>query len=150
MSNPTIDWRDLSTGSHYLIAVAVRDEFDAGRVEEARRGLEELIDALSRADRRALTSYLTNVMAHIIKWKTQPERRSRSWIATIDNGRDEIEGLREDTPSITRDAIEALWNKCFKRAIRLAEGEMDRDAAVDTLTWAEVFEDDYELIDPTP
>jgi Domain of unknown function DUF29 len=43
-------------------------------------GLEELIDALARADKRALESHLIRVMQHVITWKRQPERRSRTWI----------------------------------------------------------------------
>ncbi len=150
MSTQNIDWQELSSWSHYLTAVTVRDQLDAGDPEAARRGLEELIEALSRSERRALRSYLTNLMAHIIKWNSQPERRSRSWIATIYNCRSEIDDLRESTPSITREAIESLWDRCLRSAFRQAEGEMNRDAAVDSLTWAEVFDDDYELDDTNP
>ena len=77
------DWEALAFTSHYHTAVAIHEAFQAGDVEDAMSGLEELIDALSRSEERALQSYLVRLMQHIIKWKLQPERRSPSWSATI-------------------------------------------------------------------
>jgi hypothetical protein len=109
-------------------------------------GLEELIDALARADKRALESHLTRVMQPVIKWKMQPERRSRSWIRTIRNGRKEIRKLQQDTPSLTDQLIrEQLWDDCLDSAIGEAEGDMDCDLLPLALTWQEVFEDEYRL-----
>jgi Domain of unknown function DUF29 len=87
------------------------------------------------------------LMMHIIKWKTQPERRSRSWIASINSARREIEDIQEETPSLNRTVIKAMWDKCFEAAKEDAEGEMDRKPKVDKLTWAQVFEHEYELDD---
>jgi hypothetical protein len=47
-------WQELAATSHYQTAVAVREALRKGNVQDATQGLEELIDALSRADRRAL------------------------------------------------------------------------------------------------
>jgi hypothetical protein len=54
------------------------------------QGLEELIDALSRSERRALESHLMRLMQHVITWKCQPDLRSRSWVNTIANARESI------------------------------------------------------------
>jgi hypothetical protein len=54
-----MEWRDLATTSHYQTAVAVKDELAKGNIEEATAGIEELIEALSRADKRALRSQLS-------------------------------------------------------------------------------------------
>jgi hypothetical protein len=142
-------WQEMSTNSHYLTAVAVRDALDEGDVSNARAGLEELIDALSRSERRALRSHLIQLMLHVIKWVSQPERRSNSWIATIYNARDEIAAIQEETPSLNRQSIEALWESCFKQASRLAKGQMKRKPTLDNLSWTQVFELDYELPDDT-
>ena len=139
------NWQELAFTSHYQTAVAVGDALEEGDYEQARIGLEELIDALSRAEKRALKSQLTRLMAHIIKWKTQPAKRSRSWRATIRSAREEIADLQEDTPSLTRAVIESIWDKCFQRAKDNAEEEMNEPAAVSKLTWREVFEKDYVL-----
>jgi AcrR family transcriptional regulator len=144
---PATNWQELVFNSHYQTAVAVRDELAQGHVEEARRGLEELIDALSRAERRALRAHLIRLMAHIIKWHTQPERRSRSWTATIRNARREIADIQEETPSLNRAVIERLWARCFEMAQDDAEAEMGQPSAVASLTWADVFEVEYRVGD---
>lgn len=139
----TTDWQTLSTTSHYQTAVAVADALREGDIDEARVGIEELIDALARADRRALKSQLVRLMAHIIKWRTQPGRRSRSWTATIENARDEIADLQRETPSLSRAVFEETWDRCFQAAKREAEAECNQESPIDTLTWDEVFETDY-------
>ena len=87
-------------------------------------------------------------MLHIVTWKSQPERRSLSWAASIADARDEIADIREETPSLNEAVILSLWDKALVMAKRDAEAEMGRAAAVAALTWAEVFEDSYTL-DPT-
>lgn len=140
-----MNWAEQSANSHYQTAVAIRDRLHEGDVQDAARGIEELIDALSRADRRALRSQLIRLMAHVIKWNTQPHRRSRSWIATIRTARDEIIGIQQDTPSVTDNVIRDLWQKCFERAKDEAEGEMNQDSPLNALSWDEVFKTEYKL-----
>lgn len=140
-----MNWQELAATSHYQTAVAVDGALQRGDVPEATAGIQELIDALARAEKRALRSQLIRLMAHIIKWKTQPQKRSFSWRATILNARDEIADCQEDTPSLTRQVIEGMWHKCFQRATTEAEGEMRQPSEVSRLTWKEVFEKDYEV-----
>jgi hypothetical protein len=138
-------WQELATISHYQTAVAVREALQSGDKDNAMQGLEELIDALARSDRRALRSHLICLMQHIIKWHYQPEKRSRSWLATIRNARNEIAALRTETPSLTRGVIEEMWDSCLEAAINEAEGEMDRALPPLILRWEEVFETAYTL-----
>jgi hypothetical protein len=140
-------WQELAATSHYQTAVAVEEALERGAIADAKVGLEELIDALSRADKRALRSHLIRLMMHIIKWRTQPERRSRSWRATITNARDEISEIQQDTPSLNRAVIEAMWTSCFRSAKQEAEGEMNKDSPVERLTWTQVFDEKYDLDD---
>jgi hypothetical protein len=139
-----MDWAQMAATSHHQTAVAVRDELYNENVEEAARGLEELIDSLARSDKRALRSQLTRLMAHIIKWQIQPERRSRSWLATITNARIEIAAILEDEPSQRRNLIE-LWPKCFAAAKTIARDETGIEPQVEYLTEYEVFELRYKL-----
>jgi Domain of unknown function DUF29 len=144
----TVDWQELATTSHYQMAIAIRNILREGNVENATIGLEELIDALSRSDRRALESHLTRLLTHVIKWKVQPERRSRSWRNTILNARTAIMRLQRHTPSLNRSVIEEDWDELTEIARREAEGETNRDIPPLSLTWKEVFEDDYTLENP--
>ncbi|MDQ3249043.1 MAG: DUF29 domain-containing protein [Chloroflexota bacterium] len=139
---PISKWHELATFSHYQTATAIRHELLQGDIEEAIEGIEELVAALSRSDQRELKSQLIRLMAHIIKWKSQPERRSRSWITTIVNARVEIETLLEFEPHLNP-LVPGLLQGLWVKAKRVAEKEMGKPSIIDTLSWQEVFEDDY-------
>jgi hypothetical protein len=140
-----MNWREQASLSPYQTAMAIEQELKAGRLDSATEGLEELIDALTRSEKRALKSQLIRLMAHALKWQTQPSQRSRSWAATIANAREEIADIQEETPSLTDEVIAGMWDKCFAAAKRQAEGEMNQECPVRQLTWAEVFATTYEL-----
>src|SRR5271165_4266255 len=109
-----MNWQEQASSSHYRTAVAIREQFRAGHLGEAAAGLEELIDALSRSERRALKSQLIRLMAHVLKWRLQPEQRSRSWAASIRSARKEIREIQEETPSLSDDVIKAMWGTCLE------------------------------------
>jgi hypothetical protein len=140
-----MDWKDLSAISHYQTAVSIQHALEAGHMEEAKNGIMELIDALSRSEKRALRSQLIRLMLHVIKWKSQPKQRSRSWRASIYNSRREIKNIQEETPSLTNQVISTLWDDCLKAALLEAEGEMNETPTVSELGWEEVFETEYSL-----
>jgi hypothetical protein len=143
----TVDWQELVTTSHYQTAVAIRDALQEGNVDDAAIGLEELIDALSRSDARALRSHLVRLMQHVIKWRLQPQYRSQSWVATIAIQRQEIADLRIENPRFTDAYIrERLWDRCVQLALKEAERDMNQVIpAPPVLNWEDVFETDYEL-----
>src|SRR5438128_8852620 len=87
---PGVSWQELSAGSHYRVAAEIRRALLEHNYEDAEAGIEELIDALGGSEKRALKSQLIRLMTRIIKWKSEPDRRSYSWVATIYNARDEI------------------------------------------------------------
>jgi hypothetical protein len=138
-----MNWQESSASSHYQTALEIEHELEKGNLEATSNGLKKLIEALERSEKRALKSHLNRLMAHVIKWKTQPVKRSRSWVATIYNARDEIRDIQEETPSLTNDIIKEIWNKCLQSANREAEADMNQDSSVSELTWKEVFEDEY-------
>ena len=140
-----MDWQELSATSHYQTALEIEQELEKGNVQAASTGLKELIEALGRSDKRALKSHLTQLMAHIIKWKTQVNKHSRSCAATIYNAREEIKDIQEETPSLTNKIIEEIWEKSFQAAKREAEAEMNQDTSIAELSWKEVFEDEYRI-----
>jgi len=94
-----MNWQELSSTSHYKTAVAVKHEMASGNLPEAVIGIEELIQALSRSEKRALKSQMVSRLLHIIKWQSQPERRSLSWVASIKDAREEIADIQEETPA---------------------------------------------------
>jgi hypothetical protein len=150
-TKPKVDWELLALTDQYYTAVAIRDALREGDVDGATEGLEELIDALSRSDERALESHLIRLMQHIIKWKVQPERRSPSWAATIREQRRQIQRLQKRSPRFTGRYIQdTLWDDCYVGGLNEAAAEMNREhiEAV-PLSWDEVFEIPYTL-EPKP
>ena len=140
-----MDWQKLSAESHYQTAVQIERTLLDGNYDEADAGIKELIEALGRSEKRALKSQLVRLMAHIIKWQTQPDRRSYGWVASIYNAREEIGDIQAETPSLTDELVRDLWDKCLRAAIREAEGEMSQKSPVSSLSWDDVFEEEYEL-----
>jgi hypothetical protein len=140
-----VNWARLSAESHYQAAVEIERALLKGDFDEAEAGIKELINALGRSEKRALKSQLVRLMAHIIKWKTQSERRSYGWVATIYNAREEIADIQAETPSLTDDVIKKMWDACLLAATREAEGEMNQRSGVSSLSWQEVFEEEYQV-----
>lgn len=138
-------WIELATDSHYRTAAAIRDALQAGKLAEVAVGLDELIDALHRAELRALEHQLIRLMQHILLWKIHPEKRSVAWQNTIGLAREAIADIQKETPSLTQRVIEEGWEDLVRQATRDAEALLDRDIPPQTLTWHEVFEDDYTL-----
>jgi Tfp pilus assembly pilus retraction ATPase PilT len=140
-----MNWQELSATSHYKTALAIAHELELGHTSEADKGIKELINALSRSEKRALKSQLTRLMKHILKWKNQPDYRSRSWVATIQNARVEIKDIQEETPSLNENAIKQMWDESLSLAIVEAEDEMRQAITIVDLSWKEVFEQRYLL-----
>ena len=141
----TYDWPRIVFNSHYEALVAIEEAMRNEDYDEARMGLEELTNAVSQIDRRSLRSHLTRLMMHILKWKVQPERRGKSWRLTIKHARREISRIQEYTPSITDETIEQMWDQCFRDAREDAAEEMELEIRTDSLSWQEVFDDEYVL-----
>lgn len=140
-----MDWQELSAESHYQTAVQIERALLDGNYREAEAGIKELIEALGRSEKRALKSQLVRLMTHVIKWQIYPDRRSYGWVASIYGAREEIADIQGETPSLTNDAVRDMWEKCLRLAIREAEGEMNQKSPVSSLSWDDVFEEEYEL-----
>ncbi len=139
------NWKELVTTSHLETVKEIQRELEAGNLDEAEEGLELLLESMSKQARRSVQSQLIRLMKHIIKWKLQPERRSVSWAVSIVNARYEISEAQEYEPSITDEVIRGMWARAFKQAKKEAELEMQKQSTIETLSWDEVFHDDYNL-----
>ena len=60
----------------------------------------EEIESMGKSDKRELISRFAILLAHLLKWKFQPERRGNSWKYTIEEQRFEIADLLEESPSL--------------------------------------------------
>lgn len=82
----------------------------------------EEIESLSRSDRRALRSQVKRVIVHMLKWHYEPERRTISWEVIIDDGRDQIQQLIKDSPSLIPTLLDII-QYCYPNAVRQASKE---------------------------
>jgi hypothetical protein len=64
--------------------------------------LAEELEALGKRDRRELERRLEVLVMHLLKWRYQPERRtrSRSWRSTIREQRRRLARLLQDSPNL--------------------------------------------------
>jgi hypothetical protein len=58
------------------------------------------IEDMGASNRHALGSYLELVLLHLLKWQFQPDRRGTSWRITVRKGRNSIDRLLEESPSL--------------------------------------------------
>ncbi len=84
--------------------------------------LIEEIESLGRQERQELRNRLCLLIAHLLKWQFQPQKRSRSGLATIRIQRLDTMELLEDNLSLKPYLEEAL-ERAYKKATILAEKE---------------------------
>lgn len=77
--------------------------------------LIEEIKAMGINQKRELKSRLRVLIMHLLKYKYQPEKISRSWISTIIEQRRQLEDLLECNPSLKPYFLEIL-EKCYQNA----------------------------------
>jgi hypothetical protein len=90
-------------------AKAQAEALRAGRLDALDlANLAEEIGDLSKRERDAIESHLETLVLHLLKWRYQPDRRTRSWEATIKVARRNIEKLLRRSPSLRRDLPASL------------------------------------------
>jgi Domain of unknown function DUF29 len=86
--------------------------------------LIEEVESLGKQQRQELRNRLSILIGHLLKWEYQPQRRSRSWLATLRIQRIDTIELLEDNPSLKSYLQEAL-DKAYLKGIELAVMETD-------------------------
>jgi len=70
------------------------------RIDLDLENIAEEIESMGKRDRRSISSYIQNVLLHLLKWRDQPERRGTSWRLSIRNGRHQIDRMLRESPSL--------------------------------------------------
>lgn len=94
--------------------------------------LIEEIESLGKRDKRELLNRLILLLSHLLKYAYQAERRSNSWLATIDEQRRQIELILQDSPSL-RTYLTHHFTDCYLRA----RGEAARQTNLDKTIFPE-------------
>ncbi|WP_237476412.1 DUF29 domain-containing protein [Lichenibacterium dinghuense] len=104
--------------------------------------LVDEVEDMARRVRQEFVSRLSLVLAHVLKWEHQPQRRSGSWARTIREQRRQLDALLAEAPSLGA-RLPQMFEEAFKqgRVAALNEtGLEDGDIPeVTTLTYREAM-----------
>jgi hypothetical protein len=81
--------------------------------------LIEEIESLGKRERQELRNRFAILIGHLLKWEYQPQKRSRSWLLTIQIQRSDVEELLSDNPSLKPYLKDGLPN-AYVKAVKLA------------------------------
>ena len=110
-----------------------------GRLAEADvANIAEEIESMGRSEKRELVSRLTVLLAHLLKWRFQPEGRGSSWSATIKVQRRGLARHLADNPSLKPLLPQALAD-AYQDALLVAadETKLSESAFPSACPWAE-------------
>ena len=99
------------------------------------------IEDVGKSEQRELESRMAVLLAHLLKWQYQPERRGNSWEATIRTQRTSIDRRMKKTPSLkTSLSNPDWWADAWDDAVRSAVQETGISLAVFPLSCPWAFE----------
>ena len=82
------------------------------------------VEDVGKSARRELMSRIVVLLAHLLKWHAQPDRRGRSWEKTIAYQRCEVLDQLADVPSLRQMLSDHNWReRAWAKALSLAEAE---------------------------
>lgn len=111
-----------------LIRAGHFDQLDLAHIAEE-------IEAVGKSEQRELASRMAALLAHILKWKFQPQKRSVSWTLTIKEQRRLLVRRIQKTPSLGPMLVDPEWiDEIWVDAKALAE----KKTGLDIGTYAEV------------
>jgi hypothetical protein len=101
----------------------------AGRFEKLDlKHIAEEIEDVGKSEQRELASRMAVLLAHILKWKFQPQKRSVSWTLTIKEQRRLLVRRIQKTPSLSPMLSDPEWiDEIWIDAKSLAEKETGLD-----------------------
>lgn len=84
------------------------------------------LESMGKSNKRELISRLIILIMHLLKWKYQPQKQSKSWLSTINEQRLQLELILEQNPSLKRE-IEQIITQRYEKARKMASQETRLD-----------------------
>ena len=100
--------------AHYIKTKA----FDKLDIEH----LFEEVESMGNQNKTELRNRLAILLMHLLKWKYQPELKSKSWYLTIVQQRSDISDLIFDNPSL-KHFLPDLFSKAYTKSVTFAAAE---------------------------
>jgi Domain of unknown function DUF29. len=127
MNNPAYQAYDKD---FYAWAIHTAELLRQGKFNEVDiENVAEEIESMGRSDKRSLTNRLAVLMAHLLKWKIQPERRSRSWKLTVKEQRIRVTRLLKTSPSLKHE-VNSTLSEAYEQAVVIAARQTELDESV--------------------
>ena len=139
----TLYERDIALWSNLMAELLRQGQFDQLDLEHL---IDEVID-LGRRERDRLVSAVRLILHHLLKWQYQPERRSRSWLKTIQRERINSQSYVEDTPSLKRIQTQDWLHKIY--TIARKDAALETELPLNTFpedcpySWEQVFDEGF-------
>ena len=108
--------------------------------------IAEEIESMGKSEKRELISRLEVLLTHLLKWKYQPVRQSRSWKLTIEGQRYHIENHLGDNPSLKNKLSEVMESAYHSARISAAsETNLEKNVFPESLPWSyeQIMDDDF-------
>ena len=115
------DFYAWALSNAHLLRQGQLHEIDAANIAEE-------LESMGKSQKRALSSRLTVLLAHLLKWRYQPGARSASWQNTITIQRIDLQELLDDNLSL-RPLLPALLPAVYRKARLWAANETQLDLA---------------------
>ncbi len=103
------------------------------------------LEYLGNSQKHEIESRLSVLLAHLLKWQFQPERRTNSWRATLFEQRREIARLIKRSPSLRDHPGQAFLDE-YELAVLKASGETNLPTSAFPETCPYAIE---QVLDPT-
>ncbi|MFN6153671.1 MAG: DUF29 domain-containing protein [Dolichospermum sp.] len=84
--------------------------------------LIEEVQSMGSNDKREIKSRLIVLIMHLLKYKYQPKKKTKSWTSTIITQRNELELVLENSPSLNPFLKENI-SECYQKARKNADRE---------------------------
>jgi hypothetical protein len=122
MSAASINLSDLYLEDETAWLELMAQRIEAGQLDEIDyANLQEYLRDMARRDRREVRSRLIVLLAHLLKWVAQPDRRSGSWLGSIIEQRQELAGLASQ--GVLRNYAEEVLGEAYVEALERASAE---------------------------
>ncbi|CAK0773029.1 DUF29 domain-containing protein [Gammaproteobacteria bacterium] len=93
------------------------------------KNLIDELESMGASERRELTNRLAVLLAHLLKWRYQPERRGNGWKATVKEQRQKVTRVLRQNPGL-KSSLEESLEDAYSDAIQIAVRETGMDENV--------------------
>lgn len=105
------DFYEWTMKNVQLLRQGKLSEIDVGNIAEE-------LESMGKSEKREFINRLAVLLAHLLKWRFQPEKRSKSWKYTVKEQRESVSELLRDSPSL-KHGIETRIGEAYKKAVIL-------------------------------